>query len=186
MLYIISGASRSGKSMVAKQILNNHNIPFLPLDSVMMAFMNGVEDSGIHDKLWPDVIATKLWGFIKAFCESIIHSDIDYLIEGEAFLPSLLQELLIKYPNQIKICFLGYTEISLVAKYNDILKHATKHDWLVQESDEAIKQHIKNMISYSKTIQKECKKYNMKFFDTSSNFLSALQQAETYLIGTMT
>lgn len=182
MLYIISGASRSGKSMIAKQILDSYKIPFLPLDSVMMAFMNGVEDSDIHDKLWPDVIATKLWGFVKAFCESIIFNDMDYLIEGEAFLPSLLQELLSEYPKEIKICFLGYAEIALEKKYREVKQFATEHDWLMQESDESIRQHIENMIFYSKKIKKQCNDYNIKYFDTSHDFIKTLQRAEEYLM----
>ena len=111
MQYIISGASRSGKSIVARQIASSKGIPYLSLDWIMMGFTNGIPEYGVHDKLWPDEIAERLWGFLKAMFESMIYTKTDCVIEGEAILPDLIKELMIKYPDEIRICFLGFTKI---------------------------------------------------------------------------
>ena len=87
MIYIISGTSRSGKSIIAQKFMQKRGIPYLSLDWLVMGFTNGIPEYGIHDKLWPDEIAERLWDYLKAMLESIIWSESDIVIEGEALLP---------------------------------------------------------------------------------------------------
>ncbi len=46
----------------------------------MMGFTNGAPEFGIHDKLWPDEIADKLWPFLHAMFESMLYGEVDYVI----------------------------------------------------------------------------------------------------------
>ncbi|NHF57860.1 hypothetical protein FK220_000805 [Flavobacteriaceae bacterium TP-CH-4] len=57
MLYIISGSSRSGKTLMAKKILAEKGVSYLLLDWLVMGFTNGIPEYGIHDRLFPDEIA---------------------------------------------------------------------------------------------------------------------------------
>ena len=82
----------------------------------MMGFTNGIPEYGIHDKLFPDEIAQRLWSFLKAMLESMIYVETDCVIEGEAMLPELIIELAKKNPHKLKICFLGYTDVSIDEK----------------------------------------------------------------------
>ena len=91
MLYLVSGTSRSGKTIIAKKLLRQKQIPYMSLDWLMMGFTNGMPEYGIHDKLFPDEIAKKSWSFFKAMCESMLWLEVDYVIEGEAILPELIQ-----------------------------------------------------------------------------------------------
>ena len=183
MIYIVSGASRSGKSIIAKKMLEDYQIPYMPIDVVMMGFMNGVKESGIHDKMWPNEIAKKLWGFLEGCIETLIHQDSDYLLEGEAFLPSLIQELIKKYPNKIKVVFIGYSHVTLDKKVKDVKTYPSgKNDWLKQLEDEAIIIHVKNMIDYSLRIKNDCEQYHLPYFDITSNFHSSINQVVSFLI----
>ena len=69
----------------------------MSLDWLVMGFTNGAPHYGIHDKLFPNEIAEKFWRFLKAMCESMLWSEVDYVIEGEAILPVLMRELLDKH-----------------------------------------------------------------------------------------
>lgn len=181
MLYIISGASRSGKSIAAKILTEENKTSYLPLDSIVMAFTNGVPEFGIHDKLWPHEIAEKIWPFLKAFCENIIWNNIDYLIEGEAFLPQLLSELQQQYSNTIKSCFIGYSFQSVEEKVNLVKKYPQPdNDWLNLEPDSFIYDHINNMIQYSNKIKTDCEKYNLAYFDTSAHFNETINEVVEY------
>ncbi len=165
MLYIISGASRSGKTLIAKQVATQKGIPYLSLDWIMMGFTNGIPEYGIHDKLFPDEIAQRMWSFLKAMLESMMYVDTDCVIEGEAILPDLITELLEEYPDKLTICFIGYTNVEVDKKYEEIKKFSNeKNDWLKDESDAYIKDHVKNMIEYSRKIKKSCAKHQLKFF----------------------
>ena len=183
MLYLVSGTSRSGKTLIAEKLMEEKQIPYMSLDWLMMGFTNGMPQLGIHDKLFPDEIAKRLWSFFKAMCESMLYLEIDYIIEGEAMLPELIQELLDKYPDKIKICFVGYTDIDIDQKARDIKTYSTRSDdWLTKESDEYIYEHIDNMVTHSRKIRDDCKKYNMTYFDTSTNFMDAIENAKNYLL----
>ena len=74
MLYLVSGASRSGKTMVAENILQRTGIPYLSIDWLVMGFTQGIPEYGVHDRLMPDEIAEGIWPFLKAICANMLWS----------------------------------------------------------------------------------------------------------------
>ena len=183
MLFLVSGTSRSGKTLIAKNILADRQIPYLSLDWLMMGFNDGVPEYGIHHLLWPNEIAEKMWPFLQGLIDCMLVDGMDYVIEGEAMLPQLVSELVEKHPDKIKAVFLGYAEIdvedkvALVKKYGD-----GENDWLTNESDEYITDHIGNMIAYSKMIKDGCERHGLPYFDTSNDFLGAIEAATGCLV----
>jgi hypothetical protein len=158
-------------------------IPYLSLDWLVMGFTNGIPEYGIHDKLWPNEIAERFWSFFKAMCENMIWSENDYILEGEAVLPELIVELVKKHPDRIKVCFIGYTNLSMKEKVKEVYHYSKgKNDWLTNESIEYVESHIGNMIEYSKRIKKACKKHDIKYFDSSKNFIQVLDSVAAYLL----
>lgn len=184
MLYLISGASRSGKTTIAKNIFHRNNLPYMSLDWLVMGFTNGEPGFGIHDKLWPNEIAGKIWSFFKAMIDGMLWEDVDYVIEGEAILPALVVDLIKKHPDRIKIVFVGYTDIAVSEKVALVKKYSGgDNDWLTKEPDHYINDHISNMVEYSKKIKGECDEVGLPYFDTSDDFLAATDRATTYLTG---
>ena len=171
MLYILSGTSRSGKTLVAREFLKKTGIPYMSVDAIMMGFTNGIPDYGIHDRLWPNEIAEKMWPFFKAMCDNMIWQEVDYLLEGEAFLPHLLCELLDGNTDRVQVAFMGYADADLQEKVKEVKRHSSGvGDWLIDEPNDYIESHIKNMIDYSAMIKAECVKCRMPYFDMSDNF----------------
>jgi hypothetical protein len=182
MLYLISGASRAGKTIVAERLSLQKGLSYFSLDWLIMGFTNGITEYGIHDKLFPDEIAERSWSFLKAMFESMIWGEVNYIIEGEALLPELIIELLKKYPTEIKICFLGFTDVSPAEKAETIKAFSHKNkDWLSDKSDAYIIDHVKNMIAHSIKIKKSCTENGIVYFDTSKNFPDAIDKALKYL-----
>ncbi len=185
MLYIVSGASRAGKTIIAKRISKQRGISYFSIDWLIMGFTNGIPEYGVHDMLMPDEIAKKSWSFLKAMLISMLQSKVDYIIEGEAILPELIIELTEKYPNKFKVCFLGFTDVDIDKKVNEIKNYSKEQkDWLSDKSDEYITDHVNNMISHSIKIGISCKAHNLTYFDTSKNFTKATQDAINYLLTT--
>ena len=182
MIYIISGASRAGKSLVAKKVSEQKGISYFSLDWLVMGFTNGLPEYGIHDLLFPDEIARRSWSFLKAMFESMLWNEVDYIIEGEAILPELVVELCRKHPEKLRVCFLGFTDVDITEKVADIKKFSLEeNDWLMDKSDEYITDHVNNMIVHSKIIEKTCKENNLKYCDTSNHFLNSIDEALEYL-----
>jgi len=109
---------------------------------------------------------------------------MDYVIEGEAMLPQWVAVLVKKHPDKVKAVFVGYTEINVQDKVALVKKHSGgENDWLTNESDEYIRDHIGNMIAYSKMIKNECEKHGLSYFDTSEDFPAAIAAATEFLVG---
>jgi len=184
MLYLVSGTSRSGKTLIAKKILADKRIPYLSLDWLMMGFNDGIPEYGIHHLLWPKEIAKKMGPFLQGMIENMLFDGMDYVIEGEAMLPQFVADLIEKHPDNIKVMFLGYTEINVKDKVALVKKHSDgESDWLTNESDEYIRDHIGNMIAYSKMIKNGCEKHGLSYFDTSDDFLGTIEAATDFLVG---
>ena len=184
MLYLVSGASRSGKTLIARKILADKQVPYLSLDWLMMGFNEGIPEYGIHHLLWPNEIAEKMWPFLQGMIDSMLVDGMDYVIEGEAMLPRLIADLIEKHPGKIRVVFVGYTEIDVEDKVALIKAHSSgENDWLTNKPDEYIRDHIGNMIAYSKTIEKGCEEHGLPYFDTSGDFPGAIEAATRSLIG---
>jgi hypothetical protein len=184
MLFLVSGASRSGKTLIARKLLSDKQIPYLSLDWLMMGFNDGIPEYGIHHLLWPNEIAEKMGPFLLGMIDCMLVDGMDYVIEGEAMLPQLVAPLIEKNPDKIKAVFLGYTEINVKDKVALIKKHGSgENDWLTDKSDEYIRDHVGNMIAYSRTIKNACEKHGLPYFDTSDDFLGTIEVATGFLLG---
>ena len=85
--------------------------------------------------------------------------------------------------HQIKICFLGFTEVNPQVKMDEIKRfRLAENDWLCKESDAYILDHVNNMITHSQKIKMACTAHGLPYFDTSANFLDAIEDAMIYLI----
>jgi hypothetical protein len=184
MLYLVGGTSRSGKTLVARKILADKQIPYLSLDWLMMGFNDGIPEYGIHHLLWPNEIAEKMEPFLRGVLGSMLVEGMDYVVEGEAMRPRWVAELTAEYADKIRAVFIGYTEIDIEDKVALVKQHADREtDWLTSEPDEYIRDHIGNMIAYSKTIKAECERYGLSYFDTSDDFSGAIAAAMGVLGG---
>ncbi|NER09565.1 hypothetical protein [Muriicola jejuensis] len=169
---------------MAGKILEERRITYLSLDWLVMGFTNGMPEVGIRDTLFPDEIAERSWPFLQAMLESMIYVETDCVIEGEALLPGYMAELIKKHPDNIRICFLGYTDVSIWKKIEQIKKFSTgTNDWLTDKSDDYIADHINNMIAHSKNIKQACEENHIAYFDTSDHFDKAIEDAVDHLLG---
>ena len=183
MLFLISGTSRSGKTLIARKLLAERQIPYLSLDWLMMGFNDGMPEAGIHHLLWPNEIAEKMGPFLRGMIDCMLIDGMDYVIEGEAMLPQWVAELVEKHPDKIRAVFVGYTEISVEDKVALVKEHSDgDNDWLTRKSDEYISDHIGNMVAYSRMIKSECEKHGVTYFDTSADLPGTIEAATNFLV----
>lgn len=177
MLYIIGGASRSGKSTISRIMLDKYKLPYLSLDFLVMGFTNGLPQMGIDANKPEKEVAEKLWPFLKAICVNIIEIGLDYVVEGVFILPEQVNELIEEYPRNVKACFIGYTNISPDQKLSEIrIFSGALNDWTINESDSSVLKHIHKMVSFSEYLKNECDRFNMPYFENSGNFKGTLER----------
>jgi hypothetical protein len=79
----------------------------------------------------------------------------------------------------------GYIDICVDEKIGDVKQFSKgTNDWLCNESDDYIRSHINNMVAHSRMIKSACAKNNIRYFDTSDDFVGTIDKAVEYLLTT--
>lgn len=183
MLYLIGGAARSGKTILARRLLNKKSIPYFCIDYFVSSMDRGMPEIDIsHDDPVKEC-AYKLWPRLEPMLRNIIEVEPDYIVEGDRLLPEFVGKTSSDYPNQVVSCFLGYPAISLDQKKQEIEKNTnTVNNWTEHLSDSDLLKLIGETIEYSKFLQDECRKFNIPYFDVSDDFSKAIENAFHFLL----
>jgi len=181
MLYIIGGAARSGKTLLARKAVAEKKIPYFPLDAFLFSIIRGVPQLGIkYENSFIDR-STKSWPIYRHLFNSFLNEENDFILEGDSILPSQVHELQTG-SKLIKCCFVGYTKLTTNEKLTFIrIHHQGKADWTRNLSDEQMLLEIDKIIEFSKYLQIECQKYDIKYFDISEDFEGVHQEIFGYL-----
>lgn len=166
---IILGEPRSGKSTLANMIIDKFNYQVIHVDAVRDTFkeiypeLNIAPDIAINNKKFQLFIQEYLnrntkqeernkYGYVVEGCETSV-DDCNRLFNTDENI----------------IYYLAPDDITPEEFFNNIRANDTEKDWTFKLSDEELMQKVKNMITKGKKIKEECKKYNIKFVDTSHN-----------------
>jgi hypothetical protein len=183
MLYLLAGASRSGKTLLARRAVAEKQIPYFPLDVLFGAIVHGLPEIGLkyEDSLLER--PKKIWPLANHFFNFFFDEESDYLIEGDSLLPSKIHELIVA-GKPVKCCFLGYAELNKEEKLALVRQyHQGEIDWTRDIPDEEMLPMVDSMIEFSKYLKEECKKYDIKYFDISHDFEGVRNEAFEYLFG---
>lgn len=181
MLYILGGAPRSGKSMIARRFVSEKQIPFFCIDFLITSLQE-IPSLGIKHGQPFISKSEKLWPFVKPLLVELIKESPNYLIEGDGILPIQIAELLKVYPDDVKVCFVGFSEISPQEKFKQVRSlGGNMDDWTKGYLDEKLMSIIENMVKFSEYLKEECSKYDISYFDSSSNFVEYLEEVFQYL-----
>ena len=182
MLYLLGGAPRTGKSILARRLVVEKRIPYFGIDALTTVLQESLPDLGIKHGQPFIFKAEKIWPILKSLLIHFIEEEPDYLAEGDALLPKHVAELEKKYKNEIGVCFTGFTKISPEDKLKEIRQFSDfKDDWTKERSDKEMLMDIKSMIEFSKYLKEECKKFDIKYFEISDNFQKNLDIVFNYL-----
>jgi hypothetical protein len=184
MIYIIGGAARAGKTIIARRMLVERNIPYFCVDYFVSALDQGAPELGI-DAESPGVIkAPRLWPRIEPMLRNIVEVEPEYTIEGDALYPQGVSSLLQAYAGQIRACFLGYADTTPERKLNEIRAFAGNvNDWIQKHPDQYILDLAEEMIGFSRYVRDECNRYSIPYFDVSNDFDSIVEKAYRRLCG---
>jgi hypothetical protein len=182
MLYILGGVSRSGKSLIAQRALREQQIFVESIDLIKMGLCKGLTDLKIDPEKPSEEVANRIWPVVNAMMHTVLETKQSYLFEGDALMPTSVVNILREWPNEVRVCFLGYSSVDVEQKLNDIKTHnAGPNNWISDYSDDQIRSHIIDSIQFSKTLVEMCANTGISYFDTSQDFRGELETAYKYL-----
>ena len=183
MLYLIGGASRAGKTLVAQQLLEKYAIPRFSVDYLITALQKGAPDLGIHHDQKRQERSERVWPYLKPLLCNLLHEEPSYTVEGDALLPKLIRELIDENPERVRACFLGYPRIELEQKLKAVVSFTGRiNNWTSGMSAVELEPYICEGIKDSREIEIECKAANLSFFDISRDFEAGINLAVDYLV----
>ena len=152
MLYLIGGASRAGKSLLARRLLVEHRVPGFPLDALMMAAVRQTEHGfALRDGDSACQRATALWPFTSELIFTAAAQMQDYAFEGDYLLPRLVAMFRKKYPGlPTRAVFLGYAQADPAHKLQAIREHVSTNDWTSRLDDGALRDLVQQELDFSR------------------------------------
>ncbi len=173
MIYLIGGAPRTGKSLMAQKIITTNPMPYLSCD--FLYELRQVKD--IDGFSGADIIAKGRLFYLtlKELLVDVSRRTQDCVIEGEVILPEFIPELAKKY--DIRCCFIGISSTSL----DNILKYAGYFNWPQWKLDNDLAREVKDLaaltVSRSSIIQAQANEYNQPYFDLAGDYTAQMELA---------
>ncbi len=121
MIVLITGASHSGKTLLAQKMLENYMFPYLSIDHLKMGLIrSGQTTLTPYDD---DKLTVYLWSIIKEIVKTAIENAQNLIIEG-CYIPFDWQDSFDKeYLSQIKYICLIMSETYIIRHFDDIIRN---------------------------------------------------------------
>lgn len=172
----IFGSSRSGKSTLSKMLSKKYpNYHIIIGDDIRWAFQETLPNNNINSKGGIGMVEDFPNFLSCLFYKSIKRNKgiFNYIVETCDITPQKASKLFNK--EDTVLLFLGTPNQTIEQHFKEIRKYETESDWTYDRNDEHILEHSKHWITKSKEYEKECKKLNIWYVDTSFNRTEVLE-----------
>lgn len=169
---IIAGASRGGKTTICKALSKKTHYCHIPLDPIVRSFQNNFPKIGITHADNIINVSKKLAPFLNGIIEDSPEEPL--LLDTFHLVP----QDYIKFINTKKcaIFFVGYPDISPHEKLKEMRTFDNREENKILTDTELLKK-IEEHISQSIYLEKECKKYDLPFINTSYKRKQVIQHS---------
>ena len=132
MIYLIAGASHTGKTLLAQKILEEKKIPYLSLDHLKMGLIrSGNTKLTVFDD---DLLTDYLWPITREMVKTAIENGQSLTVEGCYIPHSWVEDFGESYRDHIRAIWLIMTEGYIEANFSDIRSHANAIEQRLENS----------------------------------------------------
>ena len=133
MIILITGASHTGKTLLAQRMLEKYNYPYLSIDHLKM----GLIRSG-HTDLTPaddHALTVYLWPIVREIVKTAIENRQNLIVEG-CYIPfDWRQDFDERYLTWIRFICLAMDEKYIEDHFDDIIRHESEIEQRLIDSD---------------------------------------------------
>ena len=123
MIYLITGASHTGKTALAQKLLERRHVPYLSLDHLKMGLIRS-ENTSLTPYSSDEELTALLWPIVREMIKTAIENRQDLTVEG-CYIPfDWEQDFAPEYRAHIRYVCLVMTEDYIRARFADICSHA--------------------------------------------------------------
>ncbi|MBP0987419.1 MAG: adenylate kinase [Oscillospiraceae bacterium] len=121
MIILITGASHTGKTLLAQKLLEIYHIPYLSLDHLKMGLIrSGKTDLTPYDD---EELTGYLWGIVKEMIKTAIENQQNLIVEG-CYIPFEWQQSFdAAYRKEIRYVCLVMSEAYIRSYFDEIIRY---------------------------------------------------------------
>ncbi len=157
MIILITGASHTGKTLLAQKMLEKYHFPILSLDLLKMGLirskqtdLTALDDNKLTDYLWP---------IVREMIKTAIENKQNLIVEG-CYIPfAWRQDFSEDYLPEIKYICLIMSQNYILNHFADIKNHANVIEQRLDDSDFTQKEALKD----NECILQQCRKYDLPY-----------------------
>ena len=123
MIILITGASHTGKTLLAQRMLEKYHYPYLSIDHLKMGLIrSGNTDLTPEDD---DELTTYLWPIVREMIKTAIENRQNLIVEG-CYIPfNWRQDFDEQYLPSIRFICLAMTDEYIEEHFDEIMEHAS-------------------------------------------------------------
>ena len=157
MIILITGASHTGKTLLAQKMLEKYHFPILSLDLLKMGLirskqtdLTALDDNKLTDYLWP---------IVREMIKTAIENKQNLIVEG-CYIPfAWRQNFSEDYLPEIKYICLIMSQNYILKHFADIKNHANVIEQRLDDSDFTQKEALKD----NEYILQQCRRYGLPY-----------------------
>lgn len=156
MIFLIAGASHTGKTLLAQKLLEKHHYPYFSIDHLKMGLIRSGQTALTPED--DDKLTAYLWPIIREMIKTAIENGQHLIIEGSYIPYGYKNDFLEEYLAHIMYVCLVFSQNYIKENYETIMFHG-----------DAIEKRLYNaypielMLSDNKKALEECKKYHCNY-----------------------
>lgn len=169
----IAGVAKSGKSTVAKALIQDKKYNHIPMDYFASSLKHNFPETKITSNVIIDRESSKnLSKLLSRVIKIMDSTDEKFILDSAHILPQDISEYLDR--DKWDIYYLGYPDVTAKEKLEIIRKYENENDWTYKRTDEEMLVILQKLIDLSKEIKSECERLNMTFIDTGKDLNSVI------------
>ena len=133
MIWIITGASHAGKTLLAQRMLEKFKFPSMSIDHLKMGLIrSGYTDLTPEDD---DELTDYLWPVVREMIKTAVENNQNLVVEG-CYIPfDWREDFAEEYQSKIRFVCLAMTEEYIDEHFDDIRRHGSDIENRLDDSD---------------------------------------------------
>ncbi len=182
MVILIGGIGCTGKTWLASHLMKQTNIPYFPLDHLMMGIYRGMPDCGFSPMDDQFVLGEKMWPVIKGMIMTNVENEHNIILEGFQLLPHLLDDFPPEYLDHILSIFLLHSERYLKENFGQkIIKHRNA----IESRGDLDDVTQDDMIAATRRLKTQCITHQVTYFEIEDDFDASMQAATDFVLANL-
>ena len=132
MIVLITGASHTGKTLLAQRLLEEYGYPYYSIDHLKMGLIrSGNTDLTPEDD---EALTEYLWPIVREMIRTAIENQQNLIVEGCYVPPTWRQDFSEEYLRSIQFICLAMTDDYIDAHFKEIMAHASDIETRLDDS----------------------------------------------------